>query len=276
GVYSASAASSAAASVNTAAFSTLNTGSGVHERAALTLQTGLFQSTDDPITVNFVLDLSRDFTDSATADSLIKDAQTPAVITAISGTRTTNDPLDFNTDNFAEADGAYTYAAAGTGIAHFKFVNSVACFNPAFRISSWTFGTLPEFVLVDNQTLTRGYHYNAYLNTAGNEIVMQFNRTFAPGTHVFYISHKTGLAVALRSFEAVGGDGVDTLEWITESEFENLGFNLYRRMAAPELQSDSAWAAWTAFGLSGRSGVLGDTALDTLPAINMTAEELAV
>ena len=43
---------------------------------------------------------------------------------------------------------------ASTGIAHFKFVNTVTHFNPAFRIKSWTFASLPEFVIVDNQTLT--------------------------------------------------------------------------------------------------------------------------
>ena len=46
------------------------------------LATALFEATDDPITVNFALDISRDFTDSATADSLMKDLQTPATITA--------------------------------------------------------------------------------------------------------------------------------------------------------------------------------------------------
>ena len=38
-----------------------------------------------------------------------------------------------------------------------------------------------------------------------NELVMQFNKTFAPGNHLFYISHKTGLAVSLNRFEAKGG-----------------------------------------------------------------------
>ena len=69
------------------------------------------------------------------------------------------------------------------------------------------------------------------MNTATSELIIQFNKTFSPGTHVFYISHKTGLAVTLNRFEAVGGEGVDTLQWSTESEFENLGFNVYRRLA---------------------------------------------
>ena len=219
-----------------------NTNGEDYRRARLSLTTALFTSanaTPTPITVNYMLDISRDFTDSATADSLIKDVQTPAVLTAISGSRTTNDALDYNGDNFAEGDGAYTYAAA-SGLAHFKFVNSVASFSPAFRISSWTFGTLPEFVEVDNQVLAKGYQYNAYINTATSELIIQFNRTYAAGTHVFYISHKNGLAVTLRRFEAKGGEGVDTLKWTTESEFENLGYHVYRRIASAEGQLDTA------------------------------------
>ena len=42
-------------------------------------------------------------------------------------------------------------------MAHFKFADTVTCFNPAFRISFWTYGTLPEVILLDNQTLTKGY-----------------------------------------------------------------------------------------------------------------------
>ena len=146
-------------------------------------------------------------------------------------------PLDFNLDNFAEGDGAYTFAAA-SGIAHFKFVNTVTSFNPAFRISSWTHGVLPEFVILDNQVLTKGYHYNAYLNTAEQRNRPAVQQDPGPGTHVIFISHKTGLAVSLRTFEAKGGEGVDTLTWTTESEFENLGFHVWRRLAPGEARMD--------------------------------------
>jgi hypothetical protein len=259
------------------------------------MPTSLWTSANKPITVNYMLDFSKRFADSATADSLLKDSQNPAVITALTsgGTRVTNDALDFNGDNFAEGDGAYTYAAS-SGIAHFKFVNSVASFYPAFRISSWTLGTLPEFVVLDNQVLVKGYQYNAYLNTASNELIMQFNKALAPGTHVFFISHKSGLAVKLNRFEAKGADGVDSLTWTTESEFENLGFHLWRR----EVPSDSAAAKESArvrdsllaeHGVAAASGAaegaadgaakvsVGDSAEgpDTLPSLNLTAADLA-
>ncbi|MDB5048176.1 MAG: Por secretion system C-terminal sorting protein, partial [Fibrobacteres bacterium] len=184
--------------------------------------------------------------------------------------------------------------------------NTVTTFNPAFRINTWTAGTVPEFVEVDNQVLNRGYQYNVYLNTAGaggGELVLQFNKTLPPGNHVFYISHKNGLAVALRSFEAKGGDGVDTLTWITESEFENLGYHVYRRVAPADAQIDTSLAEGGEVAGAGIANALmnaartelakraeaklakaqalasdaGDSsgALDTLPSQELSPEELA-
>ncbi|MDB5047740.1 MAG: Fibronectin type domain protein [Fibrobacteres bacterium] len=264
-----------------------NTGGADYRRPRLLPPITEFTSANNPITVNFMMDISKDFTDSATADSLMADVQTPAVLTAITGTRTTSDGLDFNGDNFAEGDGAYTYAAA-SGIVHFKFVNAVTAFNPVFRINTWTQGTLPEFVELDNQVLTKGYQYNAYLNATGGEVIIQFNKTLAPGTHIFYISHKNGLAVTLRAFEAKGGEGVDTLAWTTESEFENLGYHLYRRLAPAGAQIDSGLADGGKVAAAGPANALMDEArtafsgagdshgaMDTLASQNLIPEELA-
>jgi hypothetical protein len=141
--------------------------------------------------------------------------------------------------------------------------------------------------MLDNQVLTKGYHYNAYLNTATNEVVMQFNKTLAPGTHVIFISQKSGLAVKLNRFEAGTGDGVDSLNWTTESEFENLGFYVWRREipegAADSLVAkDSARAAAHLAAAKAASGPAGKAAAadlgnapDTLPTASLTAEELA-
>jgi hypothetical protein len=279
----------------------VGTGGLDYRRARLSLQNADFTAAKNPVTTNFFVDISRDFTDSATADSMAKDLQTPAVLTAITGSRTTTDALDFNADNFAEGDGAYTYQAAG-GIAHFKFVNTVTHFNPAFRVGTWTYGTLPEIVILDNQILTRGYGYNAYLNTSGangGEVILQFNKTITPGTHVIFISHKTGLAVTLRSFEAKGGDGADTLDWVTESEFENLGYHVYRRVAPGQLDSalaggpeiagagvanalrsaartQAAAKAAARMALDQRLAKTGaDSTLDTVPKQNLSPQELA-
>jgi hypothetical protein len=294
-IQSAGAATTTPASMVASADGWASNSGAVYSRAFLNLQTGLFEAADDPITVNFVTDISRDFTDSATADSLLRDIQTPASITALTGTATTNDALDFNTDGFAEGDGAYTYTAAGTGIAHFKFTNTVTHFSPAFRIKGWSFATLPEYVVVDNQTLTRDYQYNAYVNTTAQELIIQIGKTLTPGTHLFYIAHKTGLAVTLNHFEAKGGEGVDTLRWSTESELENLGFHLWRRIAAFEVLPDSllqegelAPGAGVANALlqqakaqaqakaaaAAEKAAAGEAEPDTLPELHLTAEEL--
>jgi hypothetical protein len=252
-----------ASTMTSASTTSLNPAGTDYNMQRLVLPTTLFEATDDPITVNFMVDISRDFTDAATADSLLKDIQTPATITSIVGTANPSDALDFNAtgDRFAEGDGAYVYTSFA-GVAHFKFVdNTVTHFNPAFRIKNWTHGILPEYLIVDNQVLTFGYQYNAYLNNATSELIMQFNKTFTPGTHFFYISHKTGLAVKLNKCDVKNGEGVDTLQWTTESEFENLGFNIYRRIAS----ADSAAQTLTSTDVD-----------DTLPSMLLTAEELAL
>ncbi|MEO7423775.1 MAG: DUF2341 domain-containing protein [Fibrobacteria bacterium] len=247
------------------------------EKARIYMKRSLFtyaSPANAPITVNFAVDISKDFSDSATADSLIRDLQTPGVISVITGTRTTTDALDFNGDNFAEGDGAYPYLAS-SGIAHFKFVNSVTTFNPAFRIGSWTNGVLPEIVMLDNQVLTKGYQYNAYLNTATNEVVLQFNKTLIPGTHVIYISHKSGLAVTLRTFTATGGEGVDTLAWSTESEFENLGYHVYRRLAPGQSQIDTALGETDMTAGAGIANALAQAARTQQAAAKAAAAEKA-
>jgi hypothetical protein len=148
---------------------------------------------------------------------------------------------------------------------------------------------IPEVVILDNQTLSRGYGYNAYLKTPTDEIILQFNRTLAPGNHVIYVSHKSGLAVTLHSFTARGGEGVDTLEWTTESEFENLGYNVYRRPAPAEpnrapADGEKAAGAGIANALANAARAQsaaaakpasGDTSLDTVPSRHLTPEELS-
>jgi hypothetical protein len=268
-----------------------NAGGTDYRRARIKLTNALFNSGIGNITTNFFVDIGRDFTDSATADSMARDLQTPAAMTAITGSVVTNDALDFNADGFAEGDGAYTFAAA-SGIAQIKWVNSVASFSPAFRISSWTQGTLPEVVILDNQILTRGYQYNAYLNTATSEVVLQLNKNLAPGTHVLFISHKSGLAVTLNRFEAKDGEGVDTLEWTTQSEFENLGYHVWRRVALGAQQLDTSLAQGEELAGAGIANALmaaarteaakraaakiasSDTGADTLKSSSLSEDDL--
>jgi hypothetical protein len=59
--------------------------------------------------------------------------------------------------------------------------------------------------------------------------VLQFNKVFC-GDSVIYISYSATLAVTMTDFDANGGDHNDTVQWKTESEQQNLGFYIYKRI----------------------------------------------
>ncbi len=136
--------------------------------------------------------------------------------------------LTFSLGN-AEGEGAYVFQASG-GVAQFKLSVVQPRFYPAFKITSWNTSSLPQIVFVDNQEQILGYHYNATIDGANNQLIIQFNQVFTgASTRNFLISQKNSLAVTLTLFEAVPGEGVDTLRWTTQSETDNLGFYLLRR-----------------------------------------------
>jgi hypothetical protein len=60
-------------------------------------------------------------------------------------------------------------------------------------------------------------------------VVIQFNQIFC-GDSVIYISYSATLAVTMTDFGANGGDRNDTVQWKTESEEQNLGFYVYKRI----------------------------------------------
>ena len=84
--------------------------------------------------------------------------------------------------------------------------------------------------------MVEGYGYNAYLNTSANELVVQLDTVLCNPTNI-YIAADQNLAVTLSSFTASGGDRVDTLFWRTESEHDNMGFHLMRRIAPSFMDS---------------------------------------
>ncbi len=190
------------------------------------------------VITNYMVDIGKDYADSATLDTVLADVQTPSAITAITGSTNTADTTDydFNNDGYSEGEGAYMYNAS-SGVAQFQFAATKPQVNPTFRIRSWTLGTLPEFVIINNQLQVYGYDYNAYLNTASTEVILQFNKTLS-GTKNIYISHKLGLAVTLTNFHAVSGQGEDTLMWTTESEHDNLGYYIYRRVSPDSILAE--------------------------------------
>jgi hypothetical protein len=84
--------------------------------------------------------------------------------------------------------------------------------------------------------MLEGYGYNCYLNDASDYLVIQLDTVLCVDTKV-YISADNDLAVTLSEFLAKPGDGNDTVCWRTESEHENLGFNLFRRVNREFLDS---------------------------------------
>jgi hypothetical protein len=81
----------------------------------------------------------------------------------------------------------------------------------------------------DTVALAEGYQYNAYHNKAARELLIQIDTVLCDTTALYIAADKT-LAVKMSSFRAAAGDRRDTLFWKTESEHENLGFHLYRRV----------------------------------------------
>jgi hypothetical protein len=191
-----------------------------------------------PVQCNFYQDFQKPAMDSAYRDSVCKGVQnsigTPGSsrLTANgNGSTVLNSPGDLNGDGFNEKEGAYIYQADNANIAHFTMTAHLdTCrFNPAFRITNYTATTVPQYVFVAGQTLVQGYGYNAYLKQSTHELIMQIKQTICANTDIYIASDKT-LAVTMDNFSASGADASVRLGWSTESEENNLGFFLYRRV----------------------------------------------
>lgn len=190
------------------------------------------------------LDMQNANMNSAFIDSVsnsVQYPQTPVMITGslLSGGSATEG--DLNGDGFNEREGAYAIKSYENEI-HLRLpAHGDTCrSHPAFKISNYTSTYKPQHVVVyrgsDTVTLSEGYHYNAYLNKSKKELVIQIDSVFRDTTSIFISSDKT-LAVKLSSFSAAGGDNCDTLRWRTESEKDNLGFYLFRRICPEFIDS---------------------------------------
>ena len=142
---------------------------------------------------------------------------------------------DLNGDGFNEREGAYVVQADNNEV-NFKLParNDTCRFYPAFRITQYYAAEKPAYVFLYNSSgdtipALDGYQYNAYLNRTQHELIMQIDSVFCDSVGIFISSDKT-LAVQMSRFWAKGGSGCDTIGWRTESEMENLGFNIYRRI----------------------------------------------
>ncbi|HAJ78298.1 MAG TPA: hypothetical protein DCO75_00880, partial [Fibrobacteres bacterium] len=194
----------------------------------------------------FYMDMQRSsIAASATIDSIGKGVQfcigsssTSRLTANGAGSTVLTSSGDVNGDGFNEREGAYIYAASSANTAHFKLTaNGDTCrFYPAFRITNYTATSIPQYVYVDSVAKIRDYGFNAYVKAAANELVLQLNQKIC-STADIYISFDQTLAVTMADFCATPGDGRVKLQWNTESEENNLGFYIYRRIPSNFLDS---------------------------------------
>jgi autotransporter-associated beta strand protein len=194
-----------------------------------------------PFEIAAYLDLQRTSVTAGYIDSIADAVQhfpNPA-LTMTTGSLNKHSWGDLDTNGFSEGEGAYVVGATNNTV-QFTLLAAAAdssCrVNPAFRITGYTGATAPPYVIVGGTLLTSGYGYNEYLNKAKQEAIVQLNQTICSNTTVF-ISYDKTLAVTMDRFEAAPGDRNDTLQWRTESESQNLGFYLYRRVKPSFLDS---------------------------------------
>ncbi len=212
-----------------------------------------FQTANLPYFAAFYYDISTDVTTGGAIQTAMFDALYPTCVSYLTGTKVTSDYGDLNADGFNEAEGCYVVAASENTI---KMGLGVSCGNasqinsPAFKVANYTSSQKPEYVFLhskdlgagdrDTIRLREGYDYSAHVDQTSRQLMIQLDSVFTDSTYL-YLSDDDALAVQAGGFRAVGGNGSDTLFWSTESEHENLGFMLYRRIKPVFL--DSLFAA---------------------------------
>ncbi|MBN1600161.1 MAG: DUF2341 domain-containing protein, partial [Chitinispirillaceae bacterium] len=185
------------------------------------------------------LDIKTASMTSALVDSMGKSVQNiglsgGAALAMIEGTLITTSTGDLDSNGFNERQGAYMLHADNNTV-NFKIParNDTCRFYPAFVIRNYYASRKPNYVFGYNASDTTvfldGYQYNAYLNSAARELVIQFDSVFCDSAGIYISADKT-LAVTISEFLALGGILSDTVRWQTESEQENLGFHIYRRI----------------------------------------------
>ncbi|KMQ52943.1 hypothetical protein CHISP_0164 [Chitinispirillum alkaliphilum] len=189
-----------------------------------------------PIQVAFYQDIRRTGMDSLYMDSVSMGVQNILFDDSdvFRGSRVTNSIGDLNGNGFNEAEGAYILEAENNTV-HFR-LNSDAytCrFNPVIRITEYRSSQKPQYIFLydqtDTLTLLRNYQYNIHHDRNSHQLIIQLDTVLCNSVN-FYLSSDITLAVTLAGFYAHAGDGVDTLFWQTDSEQDNLGFHIYRRI----------------------------------------------
>jgi len=191
-----------------------------------------------PYLLAFYYDIRDMNMSSAYMDSVVEAVQDIEALSMESGggTRVTSSEGDLNGDGFNEAEGAYVIQAENNSV-NFELQAEAGVddcrFYPAFRITNYSSNHLPKYLRLYNASDTvmmiEGYGYNGYVNTTANELIIQLDTVLCADTKIF-LDDDDDLAVTMSDFYAKSGDGKDTLFWRTESEKDNLGFFIYRRI----------------------------------------------
>lgn len=189
-----------------------------------------------PIELATYLDLQHSQMDSLYMDSVCNGIQYPSILMQ-EGSIITSSSGDLNGDGFNEREGAYILKANNNSVS-FKIParRDTVRYYPAFRITNYFAASKPEYVFAyrgltagDTVKLLEGYQYNIYHNKAMRELIIQIDSIFRDTIGIYISSDKT-LAVKLSYFTAIGGIESDTIRWQTESEQDNLGFLIFRRI----------------------------------------------
>ncbi|MDG5814141.1 autotransporter-associated beta strand repeat-containing protein [Chitinispirillales bacterium ANBcel5] len=201
-----------------------------------------------PLQLSFYVDFSKKGMDQAYIDSVSNAVQHigtgGAPLLMYDGSLVTASSGDLNQNGFNEREGAYILKASNNTVHFYLPARGDTCrFYPAFRITEYYASHKPQYLMIyqganpgDTLTLIEGYHYNLFHNKQENELVIQIDTVFCDTVGI-YLSSDITLAVTLSEFTAVPGDASDTLLWKTESEFENLGFHIYRRICPEFIDS---------------------------------------
>jgi hypothetical protein len=206
----------------------------------------------------FYLDFSTDAADSS--DTLLKlaqDKQSP-VPTANFHFRTGRDTLladDLNGDGFNEREGCYELTCVNNSVYFWFNADSTRTrYYPVFMMNSYGSSIAPTQVIIlsqDERVSDTCFASRGDVNISllpGNRVVFQLNRVF-DGPGIIYCGRDPNLAVEMSKFWGSADSGVCKLYWTTESESENKGFRLLRRLtprcaavAGKRYQADTAFA----------------------------------
>jgi hypothetical protein len=200
-----------------------------------------WNSKTGPYQQTFMIDFSTDNADHA--DSLRKrfeDKGFPANIQDFrAGLPRIDAPGDLNSDGFNEREGCYELNAIGNSVYFwFNEGSTRTRYYPVFKVNNYTTSAAPTRILVFSQDqLVTDTCYpdkgdvNISLFDAENYLVFQLNRIIDGPVIILCETNDKNVSVEMSGFWGNSDSGACSLFWTTESEHENLGFRLLRKLS---------------------------------------------